>query len=361
MMVVVAGWALHPAHGQDRTEVTRPEVRVDTAGAASMGRSGMTGRGLQRVRRRIAQIRGGPMRGPVVVPILIPRSAVSEAPASASGADQQVGRPAPSNAPSSVATRADLNRMEVRILRRIETLIDELYRNRGSASSAAPDVILRPEPPSSPQTEPQQPEAPLPSRADSLRTIPADSLASSVEPLSPPSVEPPTVVEVRRAFLETGLFRALEVNFETESAALLPRAERSLTAVGEVLARYPAVRVEVAGHTDATGSDAFNQRLSEQRAQSVRQYLMDAFSIAPDRLVARGYGEARPIASNNTPSGRALNRRVEFRVLNPEAAERALESGSSASPSAEQWEKAIRDAIREALQQPAPADTSEQQ
>lgn len=73
------------------------------------------------------------------------------------------------------------------------------------------------------------------------------------------------------------------------------------------------------GATDAVGPDAFNQQLSEVRAEAVRAYLADRFGLVPDPLVARGYGEARPLTSNDRRSGRALNRRVEFTVLNPEA------------------------------------------
>lgn len=82
------------------------------------------------------------------------------------------------------------------------------------------------------------------------------------------------------------------------------------------------MRVAVTGHTDAVGPDSVNARLSRARAAAVRAYLTNRYAVAPDRLVARGYGETRPIASNQTAAGRALNRRVEFRVLNPGALSR---------------------------------------
>ena len=71
--------------------------------------------------------------------------------------------------------------------------------------------------------------------------------------------------------------------------------------------------MEVAGHTDSVGNADYNEELSRQRAESVRQYLLDR-GVAADRVSARGYGELDPIASNETESGRAMNRRVEFRV-----------------------------------------------
>jgi outer membrane protein OmpA-like peptidoglycan-associated protein len=132
--------------------------------------------------------------------------------------------------------------------------------------------------------------------------------------------------------LETGLFRAFEVNFSSGRSTLLPRAKRSLDAVGEVLQQYPSLRLEIAGYTDAVGNEDANQELSQERASAVRDYLVDQFALAPDRFEVQGYGEARPIASNDTPAGRELNRRVEFVVLNPEEAERILDISEPSSP-----------------------------
>jgi outer membrane protein OmpA-like peptidoglycan-associated protein len=135
----------------------------------------------------------------------------------------------------------------------------------------------------------------------------------------PDTIRETRVETVERRLLDTGVFRGFEVNFAFGKSTLQPRATRTLDAVGAVLQRYPDLRLEIGGHTDAIGSDAFNQGLSEARAEAVRTYLIDRFSIEPNRLVARGYGESQPVASNEERSGRALNRRVEFRVLNPEA------------------------------------------
>lgn len=120
--------------------------------------------------------------------------------------------------------------------------------------------------------------------------------------------------EVERQIVEVGLFRTSNVPFEFDRARLMPFAEQTLNVVGDVLRRYPALRVEVGGHTDAVGSDAYNLRLSERRAAEVRRYLVERWGIAPERLTAVGYGEARPVATNAHDTGRALNRRVEFAV-----------------------------------------------
>ncbi len=125
---------------------------------------------------------------------------------------------------------------------------------------------------------------------------------------------PPEVREIERLLLETGLFRTVDVVFEFDKSTLLPVSQRTLDAVGDVLVRYPDLQIEIGGHTDAVGTDAYNQRLSERRAEAVRQYLLDGFRIDPARLTTRGYGETRPVATNGNPTGRTLNRRVEFRV-----------------------------------------------
>lgn len=84
--------------------------------------------------------------------------------------------------------------------------------------------------------------------------------------------------------------------------------------VAEVLKANENVKVEIGGHTDAVGSASYNQKLSEQRARSVMNYLIQQ-GVDKDRLVARGYGESNPVASNTTRAGRAKNRRIEFTVI----------------------------------------------
>ncbi len=77
----------------------------------------------------------------------------------------------------------------------------------------------------------------------------------------------------------------------------------------------PKIKVEVGGHTDSTGSAKANQKISEKRAHSAKQYLQDKFNISADRMTTKGYGSSKPIADNKTKEGRAKNRRVEFKII----------------------------------------------
>ncbi|MBZ9538228.1 MULTISPECIES: OmpA family protein [Modicisalibacter] len=102
-----------------------------------------------------------------------------------------------------------------------------------------------------------------------------------------------------------------DVNFEFDSARLTSQAESILDGVAEKLASNPGVRVRLEGYTDSIGSAAYNKDLSQRRANSVKDYLTSQ-GIAADRMKAIGYGESQPIATNDTPAGRAKNRRVEL-------------------------------------------------
>jgi OOP family OmpA-OmpF porin len=85
-------------------------------------------------------------------------------------------------------------------------------------------------------------------------------------------------------------------------------------AIRNAIANRPGITIEVGGHTDAIGSEAYNQQLSERRAASVRDYVVSVEPSIEEALTTRGYGESNPVASNDTDAGRAENRRVEFVV-----------------------------------------------
>lgn len=102
------------------------------------------------------------------------------------------------------------------------------------------------------------------------------------------------------------------VNFEISSAKITATSNQALKEIAKVMKKYPTAKFHLAGFTDITGSKAFNVKLSEKRAQSVRNFLVNQEGIAADRLTAKGYGPANPIASNKTKAGREENRRVEI-------------------------------------------------
>lgn len=104
------------------------------------------------------------------------------------------------------------------------------------------------------------------------------------------------------------------VNFELNSVRLTPQSSTTLDRVAGALRRSPDVRVEVAGHTDSSGSEAYNQKLAQRRADAVRNYLVGK-GVDASRITAKGYGESQPVADNSTEAGRARNRRVELRRL----------------------------------------------
>jgi outer membrane protein OmpA-like peptidoglycan-associated protein len=105
------------------------------------------------------------------------------------------------------------------------------------------------------------------------------------------------------------------VNFEFDSAVLTPEAKAILDRMAQALKEWPEIEVEVAGHTDSKGSDAYNLELSKARARSVRDYLVER-GVPTRQLTATGYGESVPKADNATDFGREINRRVELRKTN---------------------------------------------
>jgi OOP family OmpA-OmpF porin len=109
---------------------------------------------------------------------------------------------------------------------------------------------------------------------------------------------------------------ALHVKFDFDKDTIRPDAQDNLDEVGSFLATHTQITVTLEGHTCTMGSDKYNQNLSQRRAESVKRYMSQKFSIDPARLTAVGYGESRPIASNDTEEGRRQNRRVMATITN---------------------------------------------
>jgi len=129
-----------------------------------------------------------------------------------------------------------------------------------------------------------------------------------------------TVQEVHKAMQALGATEsAVEVKvdlpadvlFDFDKADVRPDAAQALSHLATVIRGYPSGRVDIEGHTDAKGNAAYNQKLSERRAESVKRWLVEREGIAADRLATRGAGASRPVADNSTDAGRQKNRRVE--------------------------------------------------
>lgn len=113
--------------------------------------------------------------------------------------------------------------------------------------------------------------------------------------------------------LEQYKFDAKKVQFVSGSATLTKAAKTELDKGATILSEHPDIKISIEGHTDNTGKEAANQKLSEKRAEAVKAYFVKK-GISADRLVTVGYGQSNPIADNKTVKGRAENRRVEFKA-----------------------------------------------
>ena len=119
--------------------------------------------------------------------------------------------------------------------------------------------------------------------------------------------------------LDKGRITERNIHFVTAKWDILPESQPILNELGNILIQWPRLRIEIGGHTDGRGSNAYNQKLSEQRANAVLEYLTGKYpQITREQYTAVGYGESQPVGSNSTIEGMAMNRRVEFKVLNTE-------------------------------------------
>src|SRR5438132_5004641 len=123
----------------------------------------------------------------------------------------------------------------------------------------------------------------------------------------------PGVEVTRPAENEIAVGLTNDILFDFNRADLRPEAKSTLRSLANNFRQYPDEVITVEGHTDNVGSPDYNQGLSERRANSVRIYLIDE-SVPSSHIEARGYGESRPKATNSTPEGRQLNRRVEIHI-----------------------------------------------
>ena len=130
-----------------------------------------------------------------------------------------------------------------------------------------------------------------------------------------------------------------DVLFAVNKATLTPDAKIRLAKVAGIVLAYPDLKLEIDGYTDSTGTAQRNEVLSEQRAASVRDFLLSQ-GVSANNVIARGFGEENPIASNETASGRKMNRRVEL-VMSGTAIGMNTAPGNSVSPTVTQQPSAI--------------------
>lgn len=169
-----------------------------------------------------------------------------------------------------------------------------------------PPEPLKPVDPKPTPTPPEvpKPEIPRPETREPEIPKPEPPPAPPPAPGPPPRVEEPKPTVVLEPIF-----------FPPNKTTITPLAARSLDRVGATLKEHPQLKVEIGGHTDASGPEQVNRIVSEKRALSAKRYLQDKFGIEEHRLVTKGYGSTKPIADNKTEEGRAQNRRVEFRML----------------------------------------------
>jgi outer membrane protein OmpA-like peptidoglycan-associated protein len=132
------------------------------------------------------------------------------------------------------------------------------------------------------------------------------------EPVPPPPAPAPEPAAPAEKVIDRLTVR---VNFDFDKSTIRKADETELKKAIDFVRKYPAAKVELDGYTDSTGTEQYNQRLSERRAEAVRRYLIKEGAVDEARISAKGYGESRPIASNKTKKGRAENRRVEIIII----------------------------------------------
>lgn len=139
-----------------------------------------------------------------------------------------------------------------------------------------------------------------------------DEIEALIKKYTPKEVVKEVVVE-KPVEVEKARWVLVGVNFEFDSARLTEGSYPLLYGAVQHLTQHPDINIEIQGHTDYIGSESYNEELSEKRAATVRDYLVSK-GIDSSRLTIKGYGESVPIADNSIPEGRALNRRIEFKV-----------------------------------------------
>lgn len=227
------------------------------------------------------------------------RMLMASLPAGVAGTSDVTTPPPPEAAPAEPEAETD----------RPEERTAAAANDREPADQAASDIVAEPAEPA------PGPDAATPDRAQASEEEPAPGdtpAAAETETGAQEESAPvdPAVFAACRARLE-GIIGGLQVSFASRSASLDPASEERLLEFATGLLVCPYFRVDITGHTDSSGDERRNQRLSRERAETVAAFLR-SFGVDDARLATRGAGSSDPLADNSTPEGRALNRRIEF-------------------------------------------------
>lgn len=151
----------------------------------------------------------------------------------------------------------------------------------------------------------------------------ASPMAIAGDPPPPPEPEPePKRVEVR----DNKIVIHEKIQFEFNKAIIKEDSFSLLAEIAQVIKDHPHIKkIQIEGHASAEGSDSYNLKLSDKRAKAVRKHLVDTGGINGDMLTALGFGETKPIGSNDTEEGREKNRRVEFNITEQEVTSKKVE------------------------------------
>jgi outer membrane protein OmpA-like peptidoglycan-associated protein len=144
---------------------------------------------------------------------------------------------------------------------------------------------------------------------------------------------PVDVLEKESELLDTGRIRLQNVEFESGKSDLLPQDYAVLDVVGQVFRKWPQLKIEIGGHTDSRGNAKTNQKLSESRAKSVRDYLVTKVpDLKSDQFTVKGYGSSKPVVPNTNEASMAKNRRIEFVVLNRDVLKSEMQRRKAGAP-----------------------------
>ena len=186
----------------------------------------------------------------------------------------------------------------------------------GMPAVARLTFLAPPPPPPAPVDAAPAPAAGAPAAAPSAPVAPPAPAPLAVAPTPPIQVPPkpsPEVVPACTAGLAASA-KSGPILFQSSQAIVLPASQPVIKSIASAMRRCPAMKIEIAGHTDSTGTPGFNETLSKDRAEAIRALLVKA-GLEPARVKAAGYGSSRPVADNVTPAGKAKNRRIEFNVV----------------------------------------------